>query len=387
MRTNLKVITALVACIAAGILLAACGSSNSSSSSGSTTGESGSSGSNAALIKKSEKILTSAYHGIATEMPKSGPKAVPGKEVWLINCPLTISSCAEISKGFESATAAIGWHGTVLDDGLDPQKAAQFMEKAIAAHVDGIVTGALDCPTVKSALEQVKAAGIPIIGIASQDCEPSLYTGVSTMAGLPWIEGVVKDKAPARAAWGVVATEAKMDVIDVTLKENVGTRTEDEVFKEYISGCSTCDIVDEVALTGATLANTQSLVSAALTAHPEANTIFVYDAAAYPSGVLQAVEQAGRKDMTLIGSECTGGEIKMIHEGYNTNCYGYDVAQAVWQSVDWLNRIFSGESAASLPKTGLALLMIDKEHNLPSGDKFPTPVKFEAGYEHIWGVG
>jgi hypothetical protein len=53
--------------------------------------------------------------------------------------------------------------------------------------------------------------------------------------------------------------------------------------------------------------------------------------------------------------------------------------------VDDLNRLFSGQSAAQLPDTGIGLQLVDKTHNLPSSGAYVPPVNFEADYLKVWG--
>src|SRR4051794_16287141 len=72
-------------------------------------------GSAGAASSNYDSQLKALYKGRILPPPKSGPKAVPDKNVWEISCGAAFEACANIDKAFKSATNALGWKTTVVD--------------------------------------------------------------------------------------------------------------------------------------------------------------------------------------------------------------------------------------------------------------------------------
>jgi hypothetical protein len=51
----------------------------------------------------------------------------------------------------------------------------------------------------------------------------------------------------------------------------------------------------------------------------------------------------------------------------------------------WLNRLFSGAGAGSLPDEDAGWQFIDRDHNLPvTGAYYEPPVDFRSGFKKVW---
>ncbi len=93
-RRRLSPVAALLVAIAA-VAIAGCGDSDS--------GDEAASGANtAAASGDAQKTLDQGFAGIVDEPPSSGPKAVPGKTVWMLSC-LGFEGCQRSTNGFIDA--------------------------------------------------------------------------------------------------------------------------------------------------------------------------------------------------------------------------------------------------------------------------------------------
>jgi ribose transport system substrate-binding protein len=331
--------------------------------------------------------VDAAYGGQYTNMPTSSPPAVKSANVWMIDCLETVTPCAIAAEQFQTAIKDIGWKGTAVDGQSDPVKSAQAIGEAVAAKAQAIILVGFDCSTVQTAVKSAVAAKIPVFGISSADCTPGLYTGNSTLGGLPFETTGSELWAKGRADWGIVQTKGQAKAIVMTFTSTANTTLIGKTFVQELDKCTTCSIVDQISITYSTIGNMAQLFSEALLQHPDANLILESTGSATAAGLVQAMTQAGHENSVAVaGGQCTNGEIPLMKKGWDVSCYGYSIAQFVWQAVDWINRTLSGQTPSQLPLTGAALQMVDATHNLPSGTTWTPPVNFQSDYEKLWGI-
>jgi ribose transport system substrate-binding protein len=398
-----KMAAAAVALIAAIMLVAGCSSSSSSSapnaSSASTSASSGpASGSDAGTTSSGvpaavTSLLDSGYKGTFQAPPASGPKAAVGKSVWVISCGQVAASCAEIADAAMSAGKALGWNMTLFDGKLDPTLYSQGILQAIAAHVSGIFTVAVDCSIATSPLKQAKAAGIATVGVSNFDCNdplnnigPALYSTYVKYTGITGYGTTYADWKKYNAAWIIGQTDGKAKVINSYSPGYLVAEYQNKGFMQEMSLCSTCSIVSSLGITATEQAGTgaQEALQTAITQDQSANAIQVGVSGWFGRFANAAIRSSGRTNLAIAGDECDTAAIAAIKAGGPQQmCVARDFGWESWAAMDELNRQFASPGSAPVDE-GLGFEIVDKSHNLPSGSTWTAPFNYQSAYEKIW---
>jgi ribose transport system substrate-binding protein len=398
-----RMAAAAVALIAAIMLVAGCSSSSSSSvptassapasapsapASGSDAGTT-SSGAPAAVTT----LLDAGYKGTFQAPPASGSKAAAGKSVWVISCGQVAASCAEIADAAMSAGKALGWNMTLFDGKLNPTLYSQGILQAIAAHVSGIFTVAVDCSIATSPLKQAKAAGIATVGVSNFDCNdplkntgPALYSTYVKYTGITGYGTTYADWKKYNAAWIIAQTDGKAKVINSYSPGYLVAEYQNKGFTQEMSLCSTCSIVSSLGITAIQQAGTgaQEALQTAITQDQSANAIQVGVSGWFGRFANAAIRSSGRTNLAIAGDECDTAAIAAIKAGGPQQmCVARDFGWESWAAMDELNRQFASPGSAPVDE-GLGFEIVDKTHNLPSGSTWSAPFNYQSAYEKIW---
>ncbi len=398
-------------CIGLGVLVASalaasgCGSSGSSSSASgspsSTSSATVAASSGAGFLQTAQANLAQDYKGTDRALPSSAPKPQPGKSVWVIACALAAEGCAAPARAAQQAGQAIGWHVTVADGKGDPTAENDAVRTAIAAHANAIVLVAIDCATVKDAIEAADHAGIATFGTFGLDCNDKyggggqqLLSGQLDFGPFGSFANFVENSlAKAMADYAIAKTHGKAVAIAMRENDTAVIRHIGDGFDREFSKCTTCKeytvpFTFQDLLTG----KLEGIVQAALTQHPDADVVLgPYDASVI-AGIAPAVIASGRK-ILLIGNEGLTPNIAQIRSGKGQDAaFGAPATWAGYATIDELNRIFHKQP---LVDEGIGIQAIDRSHNLPltpayEGNVYPSgkpKVNVVARYLRIWGVG
>jgi ribose transport system substrate-binding protein len=372
------------------LTLAAC------STTGGSTGSSGGKSGKAGLTIANPSALAAGYKGSFQPPPTSGPAAQKGKKVWYISCGQAYVACANGAISFKQAGEKLGWHVTIVDGKADPNTAANEIKQAVAAHVDGVGLFTYDCPTIKSALLQAKAAHMPVVNFGSLDCNDSAFgnqaplfaaseneMGSANQAGV-W-EGLGKARADYVAAALGSAGGTVINIHETSQRAHVYQQM--AFAQEIATACPKCKVVN-VPFTFSQVPNPATASwKSALLKNPTAKVV-TWDTDALESlGLSSAIQDSGRANqMFRIGAEGNLANMTLIANGQQTSASFIPYGWYQWGLADTLNRLFAGEKAASLPSEGGGFLYVDKSHNLVGPNELPKlPVNFEADYEKVWG--
>lgn len=363
--------------------LAACGST-SGGSSNSTSG--GSSTTDVAQLQKRVDQLSSPQ-GTYTEQPTTSPKPEPNKFIGVVSCGESISACAQWTQGSRAAISALGWKSTLFDTKADPSAAATGIRNAIAQKADGIFVPYTDCKYIKSALQEAKAAKIPVVGAEGYDCSdsdpsaPSLFTYVVSYGTGPY---------PAQAeAWGesmaayAIAKQGGKSHALAFFDDTSESQTPilEGIKKVYAqcSGCSVTPVRFPLSAFGTTL---QQTAEENLLKHPDTNAVLTgYEAIS--TEIYPAVRSSGKKVLTFMGE---GGEagMNLVRQNPDSSFVsGWPAAWEGWAAIDALNRIFDGQKPVA---TGQGLQLVYAGHNLPAKGPYTSPIDFQSMYLKAWGV-
>src|SRR5262249_3621080 len=267
----------------------------------------------------------------------------------------------------------IGWKMTLYDSKLDVANFSLGIRQAVAARADGVILHAIDCPLVKQALAEARAAKVKIVAYYALDCDDPSVKGqpmydASVNFGSQFGDYAALTRAwgAAKADWVITKTKGRAKVISLKQDELLVVKYIREGFEQELAKCKTCEIVKTLDFTLSDLGpKLQQKTQGALLQHPEANAIHVpYDAAAQ-LGVAPAVIASGRNDsIELIGGEGFPSNIQLIRDNK-----GQDAANAFpskwtgYAAIDALSSIFHGEKPQD---AGLGYQLIDRDHNLPA---------------------
>lgn len=379
---------------AAALLAAGCGGDSDEESATAGGGESTAAAGPAANVQAAQERVDAALKGTFREPPSDGPAAQRGKKIYAIPCTTASIGCAKPALALEEAGKELGWEVTVVDGKADPGVYTQAIKQAIAAGADGIMTVAIDCPSIKAALQQAKKANVPVVGAYAFDCDdPSVGEEPLYAAVLNYGEG---HQTPAEyyTEWGRLAadyviakTDGKAKIINLTGPAYKTGTYKDKGFKEELEkNCPDCEIVEDVEIppTGpGGPAAMQQKARTALQRHPDANVMHIW-ADTLTVNVAEVIRPLKDK-LLVVGGEGLPENMNLIKQGVQDAAIGVPSEWFGWAAADQLNRLIAGET--EMPDQGLGHLIVDAENNVPTSkdNALQVPVDFKAGYKKLWG--
>ena len=234
--------------------LAACTSSTNSSSTAAAAGSSlPSSASGPTLSPASLKAaLDAGYKGDFQTPTATGPKAVKGKNVWVVSCGQLYPLCVVEANQTMVAGQALGWHMKLEDGKADPSTASNAINQALAAKASGIIIYGFDCPGIRAALLNAKAAHTPVVSAEALDCNkapynsgPALFTATTKLMGstsggaFPTLLGTQEAKYLAAALHG------KGTILYFNETSYATSQYQNQGFADEIKkACPECKVVD-----------------------------------------------------------------------------------------------------------------------------------------------
>ncbi|MBZ9748270.1 substrate-binding domain-containing protein [Mesorhizobium sp. CO1-1-7] len=144
--------------------------------------------------------------------PTTGPKGAAGKTIVVLGADMKNGGILGVTKGVEEAAAALGWTVKTLDGAGSIGGRTAAFGQALALNPDGIIINGFDAVEQKPALEQARAAKIPM---AAWHAAPT----VGPIDDLGIIANVSTDPmevSKAAADWAFVDAKGKPGVIIFT---------------------------------------------------------------------------------------------------------------------------------------------------------------------------
>ncbi|GAA1949059.1 substrate-binding domain-containing protein [Nocardioides panacihumi] len=334
--------------------------------------------------------LDELYKG--TYKTPAGPKVTPpkGKSIWLIEASLGSDYATRGVAAAKEAAGKLGWTVHVFDAKYDPNQMLTGIQQAVVAKADGVILSAIDCPTVKNALEQAKAANIPVVGVETKECTPPLLSHVVTYASHESFADTTQDWGSAQAAWVIAKTKGNAKVVMNTETDQWTTLLSSKGIKREIAKCPGCSVVGDATFVGTDLGPAlQQKIQQALVQHPDANAFIpAYDVVMTQSGGAQAIQASGRSgSLTVGGGEGTAAAIDQVRKGTGEQaCAGQSVEWEIYSAIDSMIRIFDKQDPNTVD-TGNGIQVCDKDHNMPpEGQPYTPPVDFRSAFRSMWGL-
>jgi len=404
-----KVLTlAALLCALAALLgmVAGCGGSSSSDSASTTADTTAAEATETGATPAEEgggssqvqEQLAADYEGVFGELPKSGPKAVPGKSIWIISLSQAAAGAKLPSEAAVEAAEKIGWKAKIFDGKGDYGRMSEGIDAAVSAGTDGIIVVAADCGQLKSALERAKTAGVPTYGLISLDCDAkyggsgeSEYSATTQSGAGGGSYGNLLEEVilPMQVAWSVAkAEEAGGSIVAFTETDNAIMKySKNGVVNALEELCTdSCESAEySMTFQDVLQGRLAAKISAALAQNPTASVVMLPYDAAVTAGGLEAVASSGRaSEISLIAAGGSPENYDLIRSGKQAATVAVSPRWEGWSAVDGLNRVFA---EAEQVDPGIGGQLVDKENNLPAeGEEYEVPVEFAANYERIWGA-
>lgn len=249
----------MVALVAVGLVLTACGSTDEASRGG-------------------DSVQDSSYMASATELvaaasgevpfPELEPvPAAPGQKLFVISPSQSLEGNARMAQGAIDAAKAIGWETVLVDAQFDPVKEAAGVQRAVSEKADAIVLVAMNAAPIISAVKAARQAGLPVVSIVSGNAE-----------GAEVDYDVTFDQHRS----GEIAASEMINVARGKVHAIVMDDTAQPLVKPIVDGvtatlkaCATCTIEQTVNFVSSQVGpDLTSLVQSALARHPKTNYIF-----------------------------------------------------------------------------------------------------------------
>jgi ribose transport system substrate-binding protein len=387
MRLRRSLITAPVLVVTAALALTACSSSSKSASS--STQSAGPDGSTAASSSAATTAIAAAQQAVQAKMTRpttievTQPVGAPipkGKTIDWIQC--AIPACTQLGVGLKGATDALGWKLNIIDSGLTAEGVTNAWAKAVQQKPDAVIGAGNPKSLFQASLQQLAAAGIPVVDIDVTDSAGDGITAVIQGSSAYGPSGALI------ADWVLAdgGTKANTLVVDTSAYPVVGLRVKG--FKdEYAKLCPNCpiDTIEAQVTDFGDKLDTQ--IVGYLQAHPKVNYVAA-GVSDMVTGLSSALQGAGLgSKVKVISNDInpaleqdlrSGGPLKALTQLENVNM--------MWQAADVLARKFAGQpfqaSADATPNMWIAT----KDNIGTYTEPYPLVADYQAQYKKLWGV-
>ena len=315
--------------------------------------------------------------------PTTAVKAVKGKKVTVVACPLANEGCLKAANAVKDAGKLLGWSVTLVDGKGDPAATAAAMAQAIAGKTDGIALIAIDRASTGSALAKAHSANIPVVGFADDNIPG---TGPDNVFAEVTLDG---DRlGDMLGQWIVADSNGKAKVAMFNAPELSTIRKRFAATQKVLKACRTCKIESVTNFTLATsFTQLPLLTNNVLLSHPEVTYVW-NPAGAF--GTLQGttIDQTQAKGkVKVVTFDCVSTNLSLIRSGTSTlkACAATGEIQSGYAIVDQLNRAFAGQPAAPTGNT-IPFRLIDKSNAPDPKIGWPGDTGFAAAYKKMWGI-
>jgi len=376
----------LIICGAAALLSVVAACSSSSGGGREAPSHTAKGASSAATASAPSDGLIAQFTKGTGKAPSGVPVTVAaGKNIVIIPCSTALEGCMSGANAALAAVKVLGWHGKIIDGGYSAAGYAKAIHAAVADKADGIMLTAIDCPYAKSALEDAKAADIPVVTSFSYDCNDPAFGG----GGAALYSGITANWDTYLQSWGaakaqlVAAKKPGAEIIKITLSEFTGSIYENKGFDEGIKqACGSCK-VDTIALTNADLAGSGATqkIQAAVVSHPSASVI-VAPAEPITGFIVSTLKQDPGRKFFVLGGQGEASTMADIRAGTVSADLCLDPTWLGWAEADVLVRVLAKQP---IPSEGLGWQLVTKGVNLPASGPFVSSVNYVAAYKRMWG--
>lgn len=384
--------TRRIALVAAAAVVFLAGCSSGSSGGGNGTGggptNGAASGSNTSAsglslarsrAKQAEAVPTFTAHAV---LPKAKVRALAGKTIWFVSEGQSIPYFAAVYQGIQQGAAALGMKAKVFDAQGSVSAQNQGVQTAISQGAAGIVLGFPPDQLEASLGAKAKAAGIPITDAGVVDLKDPLIPGDVGHVAWSYARG-----GADQADWVVADSGGDAHVYAIL---SSGYKVQDYRLAgfthELKSLCPSCSVEgsQHVPFTQWT-SQLPTIVSTALTQHPDVNYILVADDAQVLY-VRQGIKRVPNSKVKVVSSDASTynlglvkkGDTEFADQGEPENWIG-------WATVDVIVRFLTTGTAGNeaVPLRLFTQSNLPRDYQRASAD---WPVDWAGDFKKEWAV-
>lgn len=369
----------LLALVALGALLSACGSSDSSTSSDSR-GEASSGGGGAALAAAEKSAAESIKTPTEIEANKFGPVTPQkGALLYFIGCDQSIPGCVAQVHGFEEGAKAAGYETKVCDAKFEIANFQNCMSQAVEAKPAAIVNNARPQSDAPEAYKKAHEANIPVIGQFTSE-KPEPKTGNAGEVGY-----VCEHEAEILANQIVAQSGGKANVAVFADTVYQCNQQRAKGLENVLSECEGCTFSVEKFSAATAQTDLPPQFQAEIQSNPDLEWIV---AAPGFSGSLAAaaVREAGKSEQISVGT--FDGEEPELELLRAKEIVKLDVLSGIyengWAVVDLISRLLAGEPVPGNIENPTQKALT--QQNVPAEGSFEGAEGYEEQFKKLWGV-
>ena len=283
---------------------------------------------------------------------ESGDKGIKGKSVSILTPYLGSVTTNQMVEYMKAGMEKEGIEVTVVDTKNDFAALASRIEDVVSAKTDAIVLVSADPSQVKTQLQSAFDAGIPVFG-----CDSG------------FMEGMMINATSDNYAMGETITKYLFDdlmnkegtVIALSHRPHPGVVKRSEAFDKLMTEYSNIKLITEqhVEATGP-IDNARTIVENLLLSNPEKGSITAiwcgWDEPAI--GATQALKDAGREEVIVVGVDGNEQAVSLIQEGTNLKATLAQNFEGMAKLVlDDMVKMFNGENIEKGEKYAPATLI------------------------------
>jgi ribose transport system substrate-binding protein len=228
--------------------------------------------------------------------------------IGVIACTYETEYHSTVAESAEAYATELGLNVQTFDSEINVDRQITGIESFVNDGAQVIVICLFDPPSVQSALEEAADAGVKIVQYAGRQLADIGGVTISVEdADMGWAAG----EYAAELINDELDGEAYVAILDYPDVANVVIRA-DNIRAAIEEGAPDAEIVGNYL--GGTPENGLTSMETALIEHPEINVVVsINDAGAL--GAMQALENAGRDDVIIVGIDAESQAVELIEEG------------------------------------------------------------------------
>jgi ribose transport system substrate-binding protein len=377
-------LAALVAALALGTALAACGSGSSSS-----TASTKPSSDVPAGVKYAQQQVQAAMKEPAAPVPSaaiSNIAALKGKTVYYIPVSADVPAFAITAAAMKTALASVGVKLNVCSGNFNPSGFASCFSQAIGAHAGAIVSDAIPFQITQGLITEASHKSIPVVVTDVNITSPR-----PTAKNITYISGSNQQYTLAQD-WIIADSGGKANVLELEATDSPTSAagTAEYAIPELKARCPGC--------TATTLkfssSNEQLLpseISAALLKNPKINYVYSeYDQ--YVPGVLQGIQQASATSRVKVVADAAAlSGLQGVASGSVKAEIADNQVYNGWIDADEALRLMAGQAAVpyTIPIrlfTSANIGSVTLSNAAQASGEWFGPITYQQQFKTLWGA-
>ncbi len=368
----------LLALVALGALLSACGSSDSSTSSDSGGEASGDGG--AALAAAKESAAESTKTPTEIEANQFGPVTPQkGALLYFIGCDQSIPGCVAQVHGFEEGAKAAGYETKVCDAKFEIANFQNCMSQAVEAKPAAIVNNARPQSDAPEAYKKAHEANIPVVGQFTAE-KPEPKTGNAGEVGY-----VCEHEAEILGNQIIAQSGGKANVAVFADTVYQCNQQRAKGLENVLSKCSGCTFTVEKFSAATAQTDLPPQFQAEIQGNPDLE--WIVSAPGFAGSLAAAsIREAGKSDQISVGT--FDGEEPELELLRGKEIVKLDVLSGIyengWCVVDLISRLLAGEPVPGNIENPTQKALT--QQNVPAEGSFEGAEGYEEQFKKLWGV-